>query len=132
MPSNHRTNLQHQTGQFPISPSRGMKYLLFLYNYDSNYIVAKPMPSQTQHQILKAYRKLVMKLQHRGLKPKLQRLDNEASQAFQDEMVKPEIDYQLTPADLHQSNAVEKAVETFKNHFISGLCNTDPQFPLNL
>ena len=90
------------------------------------------MPSQTQHQILKAYRKLVMKLQHRGLKPKLQRLDNEASQAFQDEMVKPEIDYQLTPADLHQSNAVEKAVETFKNHFISGLCNTDPQFPLNL
>jgi len=38
-----------------------------------------PMPSRTQRQILKPYKKLVMKLQHRGLKPKLQRLGNEAS-----------------------------------------------------
>ena len=47
-------------------------------------------------------------------------------------MIKPEIDYQLTPVGLHRRNAVEKAGETFKNHFISGLCNTDPQFPLSL
>jgi len=109
-----------------------MKYLLILYDYESNYIAAEPIPSRTQHQILKAYKNLVMKIQHRGLKPKLQRLDNEASQALQDERVKSEIDYQLTPAGLHRRNAAEKAVQTFKNHFISGLCNTYPQFPLNL
>jgi hypothetical protein len=42
------------------------------------------------------------------------------------------IDYQLTPAGLHRRNSAKKAVQTFKNHFIAGLCSTNPNFPLNL
>ena len=110
-----------QTGQFPIPSTSGMKYLMILYDYDSNYIAAEPIPSRTQFQLLKAYQNLVKKLQFRGMKPKLQRLDDKTG-----------VDYQLTPAGLHRRNAAEKAVQTFKNHFVSGLCTTDPEFPMNL
>jgi len=46
-----------QTGHFPIPSSSGNKYLLILYDHDSNYIHAEPMPSRTKHQILAAYKK---------------------------------------------------------------------------
>ena len=36
------------------------------------------------------------------------------------------------PPHIHQRNAVERAVRTFKNHFISALCTVDHLFPLYL
>ena len=99
-----------QTGQFPIPSTSGMKYLMILYDYDSNYIAAEPIPSRTQFQLLKAYQNLVKKLQFRGMKPKLQRLDNETSRLLQDEMDKTGVDYQLTPAGLHRRNAAEHSL----------------------
>jgi hypothetical protein len=41
-----------------------------------------------------------------------------------------EIDFQLMPPGLHCLNATKRAICTFKNHFIAGLCTTDPNFPL--
>ena len=32
----------------------------------------------------------------------------------------------------HRVNAAEKSIQTFKNHFIAGLCTTDPDFPIQL
>jgi len=71
-------------------------------------------------------------LKGRGLTPMLQRLDNEASELLQDYMAEEGIDYQLTPVGLHRRNSSARAIQTFKNHFIAGLCSTDPKFPLNL
>ena len=34
--------------------------------------------------------------------------------------------------DNHRVNAAEHAIQTFKNHFISGLCSVDKGFPLQL
>jgi hypothetical protein len=36
------------------------------------------------------------------------------------------------PPHIHQRNAAERAIRTFKNHFIAGLCSTNPDFPLRL
>ena len=47
-----------QTGQFSIPSISGMKYLMILYDYDSNHITAEPIPLRTEFQMLKAYRKL--------------------------------------------------------------------------
>jgi hypothetical protein len=47
-------------------------------------------------------------------------------------MTDENVEYQLTPAGLHCRNWAECAIQTFKNHFISGLCSTHPDFPLNL
>ena len=33
---------------------------------------------------------------------------------------------------MHQINAAERAVRTFKNHFIAALCTVDPLFPFYL
>ena len=121
-----------QTGQFPCPSISGNKYLFVLYDYDANYIDAVPMPSRTQHQILIAYKKSTDMLRKRGFTPKLQRLDNECSQTLKDYMDEQEVNYQLTPAGLHRRNNAERAIQTFKNHFIAGLCSTPPNFPLNL
>jgi hypothetical protein len=42
------------------------------------------------------------------------------------------IDFQLVPPGLHRRNAAERAIRTFKNHFIAGLSSVDKNFPLHL
>jgi hypothetical protein len=42
------------------------------------------------------------------------------------------IDYQLALPHIHRRNNAERAIQTFKNHFISGLCSVDPNFLLKL
>jgi hypothetical protein len=41
------------------------------------------------------------------------------------------IDYQLVPPHGHRQNAARRAICTAKNHFIAGLCSTDPNFPMS-
>ena len=71
-------------------------------------------------------------LKYRGIQPRLQRLDNEASVILKDFMYAENIDFQLTSAGTHRRSKSERAIQTFKSHFISGLCTVDPKFPLNL
>jgi hypothetical protein len=121
-----------QTGRFVVPSTSGNNYIFLLYDYDSNSIHAEPIPTRKKESIKEAYSTVLRLLQHRGLRPKLHRLDNEASQLLTDFMTDEQVDYQLTPAGLHRRNWAERANQTFKNHFISGLCSTHPDFPLNL
>jgi hypothetical protein len=82
--------------------------------------------------IIANYQRSIAFLQSRGFKPLLQRLDNEATSALQDFLVALDIDFHLAPPHIHRRNAAERAIRTFKNHFIAGLCSTNPAFPLNL
>jgi hypothetical protein len=43
-----------------------------------------------------------------------------------------DINFQSAPPQVHRKNAAERAIRTFKNHFIAGLSSTDPNFPLHL
>jgi hypothetical protein len=52
--------------------------------------------------------------------------------ALRNYLTKQGIDYQLAPPHIHRRNNAERAIQTFKNHFISGLCSVDPNFPLKL
>ena len=58
-------------------------------------------------------------------------LDNEISkdliQAFQEEKV----DYQLVTPYKHRNNIAERAIQTYKSHFKSGLAAMDPNYPLS-
>jgi len=47
-------------------------------------------------------------------------------------MVAKNVDYQLVPPPIHQHNAAERTIHTFKNHFIAGLCSTNKNFPIHL
>lgn len=37
--------------------------------------------------------------------------------------------YQLVPPHNHWANPAKQAIQTFKNHFITTLCTTDPSYP---
>jgi len=120
------------TGKFITPSSAGNNYILIVYDYDSNGILAVPLPNRRADSILQAYQVAHARLCAAGLRPKLQRLDNEASQALQDFLVSEDVDYQLVPPHVHCRNAAERAIRTFKNHFIAGLCTTDKNFPMHL
>ena len=47
-------------------------------------------------------------------------------------MTDENIDFQLVPPGMHRRNAAERAIRTFKNHFIAGLCSVDKDLPLHL
>ena len=121
-----------QTGRFLCTSSSGNCELLVLYCYDSNYVHAEPMKSRSGAEILAAYKRAHKLLTSRGLRPVLQKLDNEASDALQQFMASQEVDFQLVPPHVHRRNAAERVIRTFKNHFIACLCGTDKDFPLHL
>jgi hypothetical protein len=121
-----------QTGRFILPSSQGYNQLLILYCYDANYIHAEPMKSKTAAAILKAYQSAYTTLTAAGLKPRLQRLDNEASAALKSFLHESDVDFQLAPPGIHRRNSAERAIRTFKNHFIAGLSSTNPLFPLHL
>jgi len=122
----------NQTGKFVAPSSTGNNYILILYVYDSNAILAVPFKSHKSESILNAYKAGHAQLCAMGLHPQLQCLNNEASWALQDHMTTEGIDYQLIPPNLHCHNAAERAIHTFKNHFIARLCSTNKDFPIHL
>ena len=122
----------NQTGRFPIKSSSGNKYIMVIYEYDQNAILVKPLPDISKESIVQAYQKIIQYLTKRGFKPRLQTLDNEASKLLQEEMDKHQIQWQLVPPGNHRRNATDRQICTIKNHFISILAGTDPDFPLHL
>jgi hypothetical protein len=51
-----------QTGNFPNVSQRGNKYLMVLYDYDSNSILVGPLRNRTDAQMIAAYDRLVERL----------------------------------------------------------------------
>ena len=47
-----------QTGRFPVTSSRGSKYLMVLYDHDSNAILFKPLTSRNEREIIGSTRVL--------------------------------------------------------------------------
>jgi hypothetical protein len=101
-----------------------------LINYDSNNVLSAPMKNRGDKEMVRAFDLLIQSLVIRGLRPSLQCLENESSSALRNYLTKQGIDYQLAPSHIHWQNLAERAIHTFKDHFIAGLCSVDPNFPL--
>jgi hypothetical protein len=121
-----------QTGRFVTPSSTGNQYLMILYDYDSNHAFAQPFKTRTAANILAAFKVLHKRLCTAGCRPKLHRLDNECSTILKTFLTDEAIDYQLVPPGVHRRNAAERAIRTFQNHFIAGLCSVDKDFPIHL
>ena len=52
-------------------------------------------------------------------------MDNEASTALKRTMTSTNINYKLVPPSNHIAKNTERAIQTFKNHFIVGLCSIE-------
>jgi hypothetical protein len=120
------------TRKFPIRSSKGNSYGMLCYIYDCNYIKVFPMKSRSASEWDNTYGSIHQELTIKGFKPKLQTLDNEASTALKNFFTAHNIDYQLVPPHCHRRNAAERAIGTFKEHFVAGLASVDPSFPMQL
>jgi hypothetical protein len=90
------------------------------------------MKSRGGQEMVRSYNKLIQELIDHGFKPRLHRLDNECSKARRSLLNQHDIQFQLAPPHMPRRNAAERAIQTFKNHFVAGLCSVDPNFPLQL
>jgi hypothetical protein len=118
-----------QTGRFPIVSCKGKQYIMVMYNYDANVILAEPMKSRKADDLVAAYNVMHQQLIDSGVKSVLQRLDNEISKVLIKAIKDKGIDYQLASPHDHRLNPAERAVRTFKNHLIAILHGCDNQFP---
>jgi hypothetical protein len=79
--------------------------------------------------IFRMYNELHQKLLDGGIKPVLQRLDNEISKVLIQAIKDKGIDFQLASPNDHRLNPAERAIQTFKNHLIAILHGCDRKFP---
>jgi hypothetical protein len=102
------------------------------YVYDCNYVKVIQMKSRSAPEWVNAYDHIHQELTAKGFKPKLQTLDKEASAALKHFFTANDMEYQLVPPHCHCHDASERAIRTFKDHFVAGLSSVDTTFPLHL
>jgi hypothetical protein len=94
--------------------------------------LAQPIKDRTSPELLKAFQVMEQELVARGLTPKFMKLDNEASKLLKDYLHQQDITFKLVPPCSHIQNSAERAIRSFKDHLIAGLCSTDKSFPMHL
>ena len=119
-------------GRFPFTSSRGMNYIFVLYDFDSNAILAEPIKSRSSAHLIEGYETCYDLLIRAGIRPIIQRLDNEVSKDLIKAIEDKKLKYQLATAYDHRNNYAERAIQTFKNHFTSILNGCDRDFPPHL
>jgi hypothetical protein len=121
-----------QTGPFPIKSYRGYRYIVIMLHCQTNAILAQPIKNKTQQELTRAISHLHKILQTQGFTVTTHIIDNEAPQSLIDTLNYQHIAHQKVPPYIHRRNAAERAICTFKNHFISSLSSLPPNFPLYL
>jgi hypothetical protein len=118
-----------QTGNMRVVSYAGNKCHFVCYEYRSNAILVRAMKDQTDDSLQAAFQNVYEFLTARGFKPKLNVMDNQCSKRIQRYIKSTGVDIQL---DDHRVNACERAIQTWKNHWIAGLNTIDPACPLQL
>ncbi len=109
-----------------------MQYIFVAYVYDLNAIIVCAMPSHTDASMVTAFTKVITILKAGGYQPALNVMDNEYSAAIKKYIRSENINIQLIPPHIHCVNAAERAITTFKDHFIAALATMDTHCPLQL
>ena len=105
---------------------------MVIYLYGPNGILVRPMKNCEKETIIDTFNDMYKYLTQRNMKPDLHVMDNECSKLLADFIEENDTKIQFVEPNQHRVNASEQAIQTFKNHFIAGLCTTHPQFPLQL
>jgi hypothetical protein len=128
----HSTLYTDCTGRLPARALDGQQLFFIAYDYDTNYIFALPLNSTSDSEILEAFKQVHKGLTTKGYKPVFNVMDNQAAAPIKTFMESQQGTTQFVEPNNHRVNAAKRAIQTFKNHFISSLCTTDPKFPLQL
>eukprot|EP00804_Cyclotella_cryptica_P029279 CCRYP_011676-RA/>CCRYP_011676-RA protein AED:0.16 eAED:0.06 QI:0/0/0/1/0/0/6/0/1468 len=120
------------TGAFPVTSFHSNKYQFVAYEYRSNAILVRPLKDQTDKSLTNAFREVYEYLTDRGFQPKLNVMDNQCSKAVEKYIRSTKADIQLVNPDDHRVNAAERAIQTWKEHWLSGMGTLDPTCPIQL
>ena len=118
------------TGAFPHKSSRGNLYDVFLYDYDSNTILAEPNNNNQAATIRDTFLRIHNILKSIGSNPKVYIMGGECSSDLKEAMKKYTIDFQLAPPHMQRLNTAERYIRPCNNHFIYGIATIDPYFPI--
>ncbi len=123
----------NQTGQFPIQPHCGNKYIMVMVEVDSNAILVETMKICKDAKMIRAYKTLLLQLKWASIVPKKHVLDNEVSENMKDHIHDTcKLDMELVPPGCHRRNAAKVAMRNFEAHFLSILVSVANNFPPNL
>ena len=129
---NEGTIYTDNTGRFPIQSFHGKKVQFVAYEYRSNAILVRALQDETDKSMVEAFQDIYKYFTERGFKPKLNVMDNQCSKAVQAFIKSTGADIQLVNPDDHRVNAAERAIQTWKNHWIAGMGTLDPNCPIQL
>eukprot|EP00804_Cyclotella_cryptica_P006024 CCRYP_000276-RA/>CCRYP_000276-RA protein AED:0.08 eAED:0.08 QI:0/0/0/0.66/1/1/3/0/1069 len=116
-------------GRFPVRSRSVNQYLMLAYHCDTNVILIKPFQSCHDRHCIPAYNKLMGRLTARAHTVDHQVLDNEASAEYCRVITEDwNCSYQLVPPNMHRRNIAQRAIQTFKAHFLSILAGLPSAF----
>ena len=121
-----------KTIRLPRVSNRGNRSVMVLYDFDRNYILTEPLITQTSQELVRDKTRLIQYLLDQGLKHTALYLDNECPEDLQRVFRSNSVDFQLCPQNNHRTNQHEKAIDTWKCHFLPGLSGVDPNFRMHL
>jgi len=120
-----------QTGRFLHTLSRGNRYQMILFHVASNSIWVEPTKNKTEGEMILARQRALQRMKLCGIVPKRQVLDNKASAAYQTAIKESNMGYQL----VSRRSSIQcswKAIQTWKDHFISNLSSIANTFSIHL
>jgi hypothetical protein len=125
-----RKSYSDLTRHFLNRSNTGNLYVLVLYAYDNNAILVELLQNRSNPQQLQAYKQIIDQA-YKGSMLQAHWMDNEASAAVKEKLKGYNIEYQLVLPHIHWHNAAKRAIWTFKNHFIAGMCLAAQDFPFH-
>ena len=120
------------TGTFPFMSLEGNVCFLVVYHYETNAILALPISGFSDEVIFQAYKVIYEMIESKGFIIRFNVMDNQASKVIKQFLTPKQCELMLVEPNNHRVNAAERAIQTFKDHFVSALATTDSDFPLQL
>jgi hypothetical protein len=117
------------TGKFPFTSYDGATYVLICVF--KNYIHAETMPDRTAPSYVKAYRSAFDFFKNLGHVFLIARLDNETSALLEQFLnIEAKVTHEFISTGSHRANKAERAIQSWKNHFVAGISSVDKDFPM--
>jgi hypothetical protein len=122
------------TGAFKPTSRSGHNFMLIMFSPTHNYIHVEPQKSRSTTDFITAYSAGLKFWATRGVTPTSLRVDNELPAALRTFITNriPNLLVEFCPPNSHRANKAERAIQTFKDHFISTMATVDPSFPTYL
>jgi len=103
-----------------------------VYHYESNAILALPISGFSDDVIFQAYKEIYEMIESKRFVIRFNNMDNQASKVINKFLTHMQCELMLVEPNNHRVKVAERAIQTFKDHFVSTLATTDSNFPLQL